>query len=534
MKIFYLYNETERALLNGAGMDYTPAYISALCTFMGVSASPIAPSELENLCENDVLLIGAERIDALPNCKCVLLGTSVGKDAKANGRVEKVFAEYELENGEKIPLFVPVKEQETSGDILAYAYQDEKKLPALIKNENVYEFCFDMAASVWFSGDGYEPTEPSNYFSIGRTPDFRPLKNQLECDAFNDLLVAELEKILLTLGVPMFYKLPTKDGGVPDMLIHFSGDDDCSSKDINLEAATNMNKMGFPYHINAMAAHGEGFVFDKDIYAQLNSLGCELALHMDFTENVPHTFEALKHQADLFREHFGKEPYTNVNHCLVQGNSTAERLRWFEGCGIYADNGKLGYFDPADINAFDLCSFGFGSSFPRLTLDDSKHQNKPIKVLEIPLTYYEPRLYTEDQDTTKITSYIDQAKENGRIIQFFMHPHYLSFYYEEKIEATLRVLRLIKEYTKRYNVMFTTTNNITRFWFDRADSKIDVQNDTLKIDAKTPCVLTLPDALAKKRVFADGIEITPTERVQGGKALSLVCLSQGEHTISFQ
>ena len=101
MKVCYLYNENERARLNEKGLDYTPAYINALCAFMGVSASPIAPSELENLCENDVLLIGAERVDALPNCKCVLLGTSVGKDAKANGRVEKVFAEYELENGEK-------------------------------------------------------------------------------------------------------------------------------------------------------------------------------------------------------------------------------------------------------------------------------------------------------------------------------------------------------------------------------------------------------------------------------------------------
>ncbi len=533
MKVYYLYNENERARLNENGLDYTPAYIGALCAFMGVTASPIAPDELDKLCEDDVLIVGSERVDALPKCKCVLLGTSIGKDANASERIEKVFAEYELADGKKIPLFVPVKAQEIEGDVLAYAYQDGEKLPALVKNGNVYEFCFDMAASVWFSGDGYEPTEPSNYFPIGRTPDFRPLKSQLECDAFNDLVIGELENTLLTLGVPMLYKLPAKDGKVPDMLIHFSGDDDCSSKDINLEAARNMNKMGFPYHINAMAAHGEGFVFDRDIYDELNSLGCEIALHMDFTENVPHTFEALKHQADLFREHFGKEPYTNVNHCLVQGNSTAERMRWFEDCGIFADNGKLGYFDPADINAFDLRSFGFGSSFPRFTLDDAQHQNKPIAVLEIPITYYEPRLYTEDQDTSKITSYIDEAKENGRIIQFFIHPHYLSFYYEEKIEATLRVLRVIKEHTKHYNALFTTTNNITRFWLDRADSKIDVENGTIKVNAKSPCIVTLPSSLADKTVLVDGKETVATTREQRGTTLTLVCVDKGEHTVTF-
>lgn len=532
MRIFYLYNEKEREKLNKNGYDYSPAYFKALFTLMGVSASAISTKELGKISEEDILVIGAERIESLPNCKCVLLGTSMDNDCAVSERKEQVFAYYERKNGQKLPLFVPIKERQiTTGEVVAYACDGQNKTPALIKGDKVYEFCFDFLASVWFSGDGYMPQAPSDYFSLHRTTDFRPLKSELETDAFNDFLVEELEEILREFGASMLYKLPQKEGRIPDMLIHFSGDDDCTGKDINLQAAQNFNKYGFPYHINAMANRGENFIFDKAVYDEINSLGCEIALHTDFTA-VPYSCDSLKSQVELYEKQFGNHPFTNTNHCFIQDTSTAERMRWFNACGIRADNGKIGSFDPSNINAFDLYSYGYGTAFPRFTCDDAQHGNKHIDSIEIPITYYEPRLYEETSDKSKIRACIDGAKEHGRIIQFFIHPHYVSYYYKDKIIATMRVLDFIKEYTAQYDVLFTTTNNITRFWFDRRDCSLKTDNNVITVNAKTDVIVVLPYNFTGKQISVDGVETPVTTKEQNGKTLSLVCITEGTHIIS--
>ncbi|MBQ8882359.1 MAG: hypothetical protein IJY70_03105 [Clostridia bacterium] len=531
MKIYYLYNESQKKELNGLGYDYSPAYFKPLFALMGVSAQPISNEQLGRVGKNDILVVGAESVESLPKCKRILLGTKIGEKCVPSERKEQIFAYYELKNGQKAPLFVPVTKQQTLGKAVAYANANGQKVTALVKDNDTYEFCFDLLASVWFSGDGYLPTAQSDYFSLHRTPDFRPNKSEMTSDAFNDFLIEEVEDILRGFGVAMLYKLPQKEGKIPDMLIHFSGDDDCTGKDINLQSAYNFNKYGFPYHINAMANRGEYFIFDKAVYDEINSLGCEIALHTDFTA-VPYEYNSLKSQAELFEKTFGERPYTNTNHCLIQDGSTAERMRWFAQCGIRADNGKLGCFDPSNINAFDLYSYGYGTAFPRFTCDDANHGNELIDSIEIPITYYEPRLYDEDSDKSKIRACIDDAQKYGRIIQFFIHPHYVSTYYKDNINATIRVLDFIKEYTAQKEVLFTTTNNITRFWFDRRDCLLKMDNKSITVDAKTDIVVVLPPDFVGKTLAVDGVETPVTTKTQNGKNLSLVCVSKGLHTIS--
>jgi len=534
MKLYYLYDPTVRDAYNARGWDYTSAYLPAICAFMGVSVTAVSSDALGVLSNDDVLLIGAQRIDALPNCRCILMGTRIGEDAPPSLRKECVFAHYLTKNGQTLPLFVPISSPVLKGKTIAHAEVADQTVPALVSDGHNLEFCFDLAASVWFSGDGYVPKEPSAYFSIGRTPDFRPLKSESSPDAFNDFLLEELELILQELGIPTLYRLAPVNGQIPDAMIHFSGDDDCTSPAINQEAMTRMTRLGLPYHINAMPDAEKGFVTDRDTLNAWEAAGNEIALHLDLTNPDAYTQAEHLRQAALFEKQYGKKPITNVNHCLVQGGTTAERLRWLASCGLLADNSKLGLFNPENINAFDLCGYGFGTAFPRYTCDDAAHENRMISTFEIPLTYYEPRLYEEDSDPSKILSYLEGACRHGRIIQFFFHPHYLSSHYGKKLAATERVLKLILAYARNKAIAFTTTNSVARFWNARKNAHVERNASTILVRAETDVILTLPPDLTGKTVTLDDGRAATHEKTVSGRRLTLVCIPRGEHLIKFE
>lgn len=534
MKLYYYFDETHRNCLNRAGLDDTTAYIPALAAFMGVTVQPVAARQFDCLKAEDILLVGAQRIDSLPDCHVILMGSTLGEDPEPAVRKKHIFAHYLTEDGYQLPLFVPVKKAQTDGEVLTEALDENgMKVPALVRRGNVYEFCFDLPGTVWFSGDGFMPGEPSDYFFIHRSPDFRPLlEGESSAEPFNDRLVIELEKILLKLGVPMFYRLPPQNEGlIPDLALHFSGDDDCASKDYNMQAALRMEKYGLPYHINAMPMAGEYFIFDRTIWEKLYAHGCEVALHLDFTGGVSYTEESVQAQRDLFEKTFGTAPLTNVNHCLIQGGTCAEQLRWLEKAGVIADNGKLGEFDPADINAFDLCGFGYGTSFPRFTCDDAEHGNAMISTMEIPLTYYEARLYQENSDISKVTGYLDGAAQNGRIIQFFCHPHYLQDNSED-LPAVERVLKLIGSYSqeKGYQILYTSTNRIAGFWKGRSGSAVSREGSEIAVTAKVPLIIVLPES-AGDTVRLNGSPVSVVKKKVGDRSLSLVCIPEGNNTI---
>lgn len=432
-------------------------------------------------------------------------------------------------------MFAPISAPQTHGSVLAYALTEEgENVPALIKGENTYEFCFDLLASVWFSGDGFVSNNPSDYFFIGRTPDTRPLLDTQNTPPFNDLLLSELEKALCDFGVPMLGKLPLTDNlEIPDLAIHFSGDDDCSSLQYNLDAALTMEARALPYHINAMPKRGEYFVMNQEQFDEIRSHGCEIALHTDFTDGVSYDSQSLGNQVELFEKTFGIHPITNTNHCFIQGGSTAERMRFFEEHGILADNGKMGEFDPSDINAFDLCGFGFGTAFPRYTCDDAKHRNRPIGSMEIPIPYYEPRLMNEDSDTSKIADYLEKGARYGQYLQFFIHPHYLALK-SSKRPAVLRALDFIQAHLEKMGckVLYCTTNKIASFWKARAEATIKKYGDAWEITTETPLAVRLPHCC--KKVLLDGKPAHVLCKTMGKETVFLLPITSGTHLLSFK
>ncbi len=532
MTIRYLFDADRKASLNAAGKDYTPAYIPALAAYMGISAAPIAPAELDSLTAEDILLVGAGDMPKAPvNAKAVIL---LGADALEFPREPIIYAYYQKED-KKLPLFAPILPTEGDFQTLAWAEADGKRLPALVKRgEKVYDFRFDLAATVWFSGDGFKIKDIWWYsFPIGRTPDFRPLPIDHDSSfPYNDMLLAELEFILRTFGVPMLHKLaPMEDGSVPDFAFHSSGDDDHTSAFYNLNAALTMEAFGIPYHINAMPAGGD-FIINKDQYDEILSHGTEIALHGDFTV-CPYTLESHKEQAETFRAIFKDEPVTNVNHCLTQDGSTAERMRWLAECGIIADNGHSCEIDTTDINFFNLCGFGFGTAFPRYTCDDPEHANEMIGCFLIPLTYYEPRvdgIIDRYRIPEKVINYIDYAAATGGIAQFFFHPHYLAPD-NPHTPAAHAAIKLMKARVEEmgYKPHFTSTNRIAKFWKARSEAALAVSGDSITVTCEVPMILRLPAKPAS--VTLDGAAAPVTEKTIAGDFAWLVTIPAGTHTV---
>lgn len=533
MTLRYLLDADRKEKLNAAGFDYTPAYIPALAAYMGIGVTPTSPSELDALTERDILLVGAGDMPkrSIPAGAVILLGA----DAPPLAREPIIYAHYEKGN-HKLPLFAPILPTEGDFETLARAEVGGNRLPALVRRgKKVYDFRFDLAASVWYSSDGFKCKDIRWYsFPLGRSPDFRPLPlDQAAPLPYNDLLISELEFILRTLGMPMFHKLaPMEDGSVPDFAFHCSGDDDHTSAFYNLHAAKTMESFGIPYHINLMP-QGGGFVIDRAQFDEIRSHGCELALHTDFT-GCPYTFESQKEQADAFRAAFGCEPVTNVNHCLIQDGSTAERVRRLAACGIIADNGHLGEIDTSDINAFNLSGFGFGSAHPRYTPDDARHANEMIDCAIIPMTYYEPRvdgILERYRIPEKVTDYIDYAASSGGLAQFFFHPHYLAPD-NPHTPAAKAAIRLMLSHVEKmgYKVHFTSTNRIAQFWRARRESEIRAEGERILLNCKAPMILRLPTKPTD--LALDGAKIPITEKIIAGESAWLVSLPEGEHTLT--
>lgn len=529
VNVYYLQNDARRAELNAAGVDYTPAYIPALLAWLGASGTPCTAADLANLGENDILLANRNDLDTIPeNVGYVILlgGGDVVRAPEIVGHL--------LYGEERIPLFAPITAVTDAAEVL-YMGENEsgESVPAVVRqDERTYSFCFDLCATVWFSGDGFSDGEGKNGFPVGRTPDTRPVPSGMYSDQpYNDHLLLILEDMLHSMGVPMVARLPlTEEGTYPDFALHVGGDDDYTSTAYNLTAAKVASKLGLPYHINVMPQSSD-FKLDKFQMEDIAELGCELGLHTNFLE-VPYTSRGQNLSVKWFKDCFGTVPVVNVNHCFIQKEMVAEKLRWLSEAGVLADNSKCGEIDPSNINAFNLCGFGFGTSFPRYTCDDTEHENQLISCMEIPINYYEPRFGGSYTDASRILNYITGAVEEGRIAGFFVHPHY--FYAgNPDTEWALSALRMAMAFwdVNGYEVCLLTIDDVARFWDMRKDVQITAQKDGFVVDTETPMALSLPGSVTSVSVDgADGEIITRT--VSGRERKYVVLPEAGQHTIT--
>ena len=136
-----------------------------------------------------------------------------------------------------------------------------------------------------------------------------------------------------------------------------------------------------------------------------------------------------------------------------------------------------------------------------------------------------------ESESRKVTGYLDGAAQNGRIIQFFCHPHYLQDNSED-LPAVERVLKLIGSHSqeKGYQILYTSTNRIAAFWQARSASKIVREGLEIAVKAQVPMVIVLPEG-AGDMIRLNGKEVPVVKKKVGDRMLSLLCIPEGENTL---
>lgn len=504
MELYYYHDAKTHALLNAAGLDYTPAYLPVVLKNLGLTAKEIGGEEIAHgvLRPGDVAVfgcdvLGKETVRALKTAEAdgvtlVFLGT------KAQGLLPEpepavdtgdkyALAGYFTFRGSDVKLPVLGSFGTVPGETLGNVRTGEKEYPAFAKTGNCsYCFSFDLVGTLLYCADGRPTPDGTANFPLGRVPDSILLGQDYDFDTpYADVYTGFLRDLI---GMPYVFELYENKGGPADLVLYFGGDDDASSRENNMRASDEMVKRGLPYHLNLMPRGDGTFVIDRNDFEELHRRGHETAIHYDFTV-YPYTREGFRMQDDAYRAAFGEPSRSPVNHCLVQIGTASERYRLQHEFGARSDNNRFQYkTDPENINAFNRKGFGHGSAFPRFVIDDAAHGNGPIAFCEVYNSYYEPRIYNNGADEQKsISDYIDAGIANGRTLQLFTHPHYISGVFADNAPA-LRAIDYALEYVRKTgkNVAFSAPGAVGEWWHERASCRIfEVNENGFTVDNPT-------------------------------------------------
>lgn len=515
MAVYYHYDDAQRQNKNRAGRNFWYLYITEIFDRLGVAAHPLHGSELVSagLGPADTLFLGTyalsgAEVDALDSAAqngCTLVAFATCGCEKLFGvercgeipqpdddfglsgyfRLRKSLIPELLpipDGGTPLPVFSDIAQlkpygAETAADISLPGGESVPGLTVYKTGKAIaYYFAFDLPKTLWTSSAGKPVSGGSAGLPVSRVPDTRitPLDYDTSV-AFGDYYVYILQSILAGNGEPMIHRLPPCDGTVPDYLIYIGGDDDATSGEMNLEASEIMSEKNLPYHMNLMQDGSGEFVITREQYELIKSRGHELALHYNFTGGG-FTQEGFKAQVEKYVSVFGKLPVCCVGHCLTQ-EGWAERCRYQEALGILGDNSKYGEVEPGNINAFNMHGYAFGTAYPFFVRDDWEHGNRRMKFVELPVSYYEPRLYEHDT-AEKLHLCADRSAYFGRMLNLFIHPHYVTGRFNAtppgEPNPALRAVDEILAYSKDkgYNVMLCGPDRLCKWWHGRAESAV--------------------------------------------------------------
>ena len=175
----------------------------------------------------------------------------------------------------------------------------------------------------------------------------------------------------------------------------------------------------------------------------------------------------------------------------------------------------------------------FGTAFPRFSLDDPQHKNAPLSTMEIPVTYYAPRIYKKTDSCDKVIKYVDDMVKYNRFGQFFIHPHYLREGSPEREGALRAIGTLLARVKERgYKISYSTTNKIAEFWLARANASVCRDKDPISVKCDTPLLLRLPKGLKTDFIRVDGNPVKTQKKQLCGKELCLVYVPAGTHTVA--
>ncbi len=566
MMVYYLQDKEKVVAQSSEKGVYSPLYLEEMVSRLGVPARELP---MEMVCNtpfaaDDVVLIGAETLSpdlaeflsSAAKGGTLIIGFAVqGGDSLFGCTLEETITQsdlYETVGSFSAPKHIlPSKEESvslpvmadvlvtTGGRVEATIRVKDREVPGLIMGRNTCYVPFDLPYALLKIVQGKPvPEGASSYFPVGRVPDGRSLP--YDFDSTNpaaDLYYLMLETMLAERKVPMVHVLPPmKDGTPADLLFFYGGDDDNTSAQLDEKASGIMAEKHLPYHINLMPGSDRGdYTLDKEGYGKITARGHELALHYNMT-GVPFTKESFEQQMGTYMETYGILPISNVAHCLVNVGY-AEYARWQASLGVKGDGGRMGTLNLADINAFNIYDFGFGTAFPHFVYDDADHQSKRLNFCGIPMTYYEPRLggpYGEDGETLRKCA--ENAGYYGQTINLFSHPHYVAFWNGYDSNMTLNALDYILAYcdSKGWQVYNAGTDELCLWWHERDACRLTAKQGALEVtlSGDSPMVVKLPATASA--VLLDGVSVPTVAKTIGGITYNLVTVQgTGTHILTY-
>ncbi len=384
--------------------------------------------------------------------------------------------------GAKLPIISDVEIVEVEGGeslgTLFDAVQKNLGCEAIVKRSiglgKTYYFTFDLLQTLWTMHQGrpvVRDIDGDGYYRVG---DSLALGRIISLEVpYADYWLQFIERVLTEIPQPIVHQLPPfADGSVPDMLLHYGGDDECTPG-IQVKASNYMKNKGLGYHMNIMPDKEGKFAISAEEYRAIQNNGHSLSLHYDFATPHNHFTEAdVREQLDQYVAAFGEIPIATVNHYLTH-TGWVEQARWASNYGVKGDNSRAHSFTPP-YNPINLLGFGFGTVYPHFVYDDHEHGNRRIPYTYIPIALYEPRIYeeTRDEDVHRIQHALDRASHFNWTMNVFLHPIYIAGdgWNENCLPAIEEILRYIGE--KQYKALHYSTDQLCLWWNERSETNI--------------------------------------------------------------
>ena len=346
-------------------------------------------------------------------------------------------------------------------------------------------FAFSLPQAIWayhhgrpitrdFDGDGYLRT--GDHMIVGARP-----TAAVPCA---DVALQILERMLAPAGVPFVDQLPPHEGGVPDALFHYGGDDEAAAG-LQVRMSEIMKSFGLGYHVNVMLGGDDRFHFSDEDRAVYEANRHEFSLHFNFVEwpkGVKHPAPIEEAEFDrqyrCYIERYGKPPICANTHFL-RDSGWADMARFGAACGILGENIRVHYTLPP-MDPVNLFGTPFGTVYPHFVYEDAEHGNVRLKFVTIPVGFYEPgspsgeeRHPYRNQDPYQPREYrriVELACHYGWTLNLFMHPTHMSSAASRGQDALRCMLDRIRELGAR--VAHVGTDALCLWWHARSATRL--------------------------------------------------------------
>ena len=604
----YAYDDSLREAANAAGRNYWPCYTREICETLGVCASPVGPDDIGKTASTGsglrVLMLGDGGAERFPEGTVeslarwgegggILIGMGTrGMDALFGvtpaGAPDVTADPFEiagwmsLDGRDEASGLLDSELPETLCPVMApfrrIACNDAVCLteigladasaggapeslydatPAVtcrkIGTGRAYYFAFNLAQAVWTYHRGRPVTEDVDGDGVLRVGDAILVPpGPAAATPCADVLLLIIENILAGAGVPFIHQLPPQEGGIPDALFYYAGDDEAADG-LQAKMSDLMASFGLAYHINVMLGKdGRHHFTDKDV-AVYERYGHEVSLHFNFINYpkgvehpAPISPEEYDRQYGLYLARFGTAPVCVNNHwCRTSG--WADTARMGARHGVKGEHHRVHHPSPP-LDPVNLFGAVFGTVFPHFVYDDAAHGNERLEFVDVPITFYEPGAVSCEeshpyfgQDPFRPDEYrriVRVACRQGWTLNLFLHPTHMFKEGGRGRDALREMLDEIERLGAR--VIHAGSDALCLWWHARARSSVDVEDAgaryTVRADHEDGLIVRfMAAALPNAPEFRlDGRTIVPALRERRGAVWHHVVVPKGAHTLSIE